>query len=228
MTESERLKKRIKNLEKRIETAEVILGKRDFSEVFMTRIHIEFQSYIKRMCSDEARFQGDPMLDRDDLQQEVMEYIFKYNLKAAQWKWDSGEEWYPYIKRSVANCFCNIRKSRKNWHKRLNLRPDDLLAYVDVIDEQHNILNEASEDIDFADYCSEVLAMLDEEEQMVFNEMLSPSPSFSDYIRKNTSAGAEARASKKMISDYFHISYTRVLAIFKKFRGCVDYCLVAA
>jgi len=191
---------------------------------FFKVVEQEWGKFIESICKAEAEYHYDPMLDYDDLKQDVMLYLYKYTFRQVLNRSTEKKIWIPYLRRSVKNCFINIRKSAKNWHHRLKLSSVDVFDLVKSgtydVQDNRNPYNE----YELHEFCEQVASMLDDQEREVFYEVVNPSNDFTNFLRNKKSANAEVVHSKTLVAEYFNLTYSRTISMFKKFNEVVELC----
>ena len=191
-------------------------------------IEEEWGVFLSNVCKSEANHHHDPMLDKDDLKQDILEYIFRYNFKAVKERSKDGEVWVPYLRNTVRNCFVNIRKSTKNWRIRLDMISSDIHdLQIDSSRAQMPHLTHSTntgKEYEYRELISRVAEKLDKQERKLFLELINPSKKFTKFLRSKKKGAAEVFHSRKLVKEYFGLSYPRVLSMFKKFQQTIELC----
>ncbi|MHC4643997.1 MAG: hypothetical protein ACYTBJ_00750 [Planctomycetota bacterium] len=212
---------RLDKLEEATLQMEWQMGLISFEDAFFALIKKQFSGYIERKCRQEEKFQHDPIFGWDDVQQEVYLYLYKWTLEPARKRSKAGKIWLPYVKQSLNNCICNIRRSKANWKMRLNMHTFDITDSPDIAGE---VAHEGEYEMEYTEFCEQVASLLSEQERTVYYQLLNPSKKFSNYVRKHSKRTGEVRVTRKIVSNYFDIKYAEVVRMFNNFKTVTQYC----
>jgi len=217
-----KLHRRLDKMEEITLTMEWQMGLISFEDAFFALIKKQFSGYIEMKCRQEEKFQHDPIFCWDDVQQEVMLYLYQWTMEPARERSKNGKIWLPYVKQSLNNCIVNIRKSRRNWKRRLNILSCDITDSPELGGE---IAHEGEYELAYNEFCEQVASLLSEQERTIYYELLNPSKKFSNYLRKHSKRTGEVRVTRKIVSNYFGIKYAEVVRMFNNFKTVTNYCI---
>jgi len=200
------LENEISNLEAQID------GYTDIKEKFVAHLFDELGVMLRTSAAGmEAEFK-DVAFSKEDLLQEYVMYMLKFNLPVVERKSKIGYFWLPYVKRVLKNLYINFLKKMaadKNYGVFVDDRDGELPILDSIPDNQFT----SEQQIVYDEMLMEVESKLTGKSKEIFQLLTGNDEKFLSTI-KDVSVGT-VKITKVAVAKYLGMSYAAVNVAFK-------------
>ena len=225
----DKLELKIRKLEKSVSDMEAkYSGFKNSEERFVAGVLKEFEPLLRVMADDAVRKLQDRSMEPSDFIQEAFLYMLTWNMDKVRQLSTLQSMWKPFIKRSLRNCFENLRVNRRSLKRDgILVNLDDLLDY-DSNDDDAVFVRDVLAKIDFGTtpesifLCRENVKIIRKKlgirERMVFNTLLK----CPDTLVSLASERGLTRITRKLLSEYLNLPYSAVVKIYKQIQAITE------
>lgn len=221
------LLRRMRELERTVDELEKDFEKRfkkvDFSNLadeFIVKVLDDYWSLLDNQVREMEVKLNSTLFDKDDLMQEVFEYLLRWCLPTVREKSTKYLLWVPYLKRSLQNCFINL--AQKKYTKRRLSNVVELTQ--DIIDSYVDTQSDTESDYEFEELVSSVRRRLSERDRKIFDNVLNPTLSFNGYcsvLRAYYKKIGKKFSYRKVVAEYFDLPPNTVNYTFNRIRKVI-------
>jgi hypothetical protein len=97
--------------------------KEEVAAVFVDELFRRFRKFLNNVSAGISRSLKDPAITEDDVLQDIIEYMLRWNLDEVVFRSTGESIWLPNMKRSVSNCYVNL-KAKRTRQMRRGIRKD--------------------------------------------------------------------------------------------------------
>jgi hypothetical protein len=191
-----------------IQLEEVLKGedrKEKIAVDFVDELFKRFRKYLKNASRTIYKSIGDPAITEDDVLQDIIEYMLRWNLDEVVFRSSPQMIWLPNLKRSVSNCYVNM-KAHSMRKMRVGIRED--------LGDVHDELIQYEDTESVVQILSDITKHLDPVQRTIFANLVRPSDSLCSYAKTTGRL-----VDKEVMCEFLGISPTIFSTNYTKIRG---------